>query len=298
METINIEMSFDNKRIKYIDVALYSIMKHTKSNVNIYFITQKVSDQEVKDLIEKLNKKFDNRITMTHIDFDDYLSTTTLETIPFYAEANILPSIVMSRLYLFDILPEVDRIIHLDDDILVRGDLLEYWNFNPDAPLVAHKNNKLSILNNPIYQKYNIKSYFNAGSIILNLKYMREHNVYNSLLTLAKENPEMKIEDEMLLNIYYNDLVADVGDCRYNLINDDCFARATTYPDTFGTEVSGWQLPNSLDDVVLVHFAYQKMISKPWDYEKMCRIIPYITKIKNGFHKEWVAIKNESRGVV
>ena len=78
------------------------------------------------------------------------------------------------------ILPEeVDKVLYLDCDIVILGDISEYWNTDMSNYSVAcvedigsNEDERYDIL------KYDKSfSYFDAGVLLINLRYWREHKI-------------------------------------------------------------------------------------------------------------------------
>ena len=52
METINVEIAFDNTRVDYVGTAMYSMLKNLEDgyNIDFYFVTRKVSEKDVLEI--------------------------------------------------------------------------------------------------------------------------------------------------------------------------------------------------------------------------------------------------------
>ncbi len=99
------------------------------------------------------------------------------------------------RLLAPDLLPpELDRVIYLDSDLVVEGNLAELWEQDlGNCPALAVQDYWLPFVSMPCalaetYQKLGLAPnafYFNAGMIVLNLKYWRENCVAQKALDYA-----------------------------------------------------------------------------------------------------------------
>jgi lipopolysaccharide biosynthesis glycosyltransferase len=102
------------------------------------------------------------------------------------------------------ILPtDIDKVLYLDSDIIVRGSLSDLWNTElRDYALAAVEEDprllgrQLSLLGLTQGTKY-----FNAGVMLINLDYWRRHNIPEKAIAFIKENPT-KVEywDQDALN--------------------------------------------------------------------------------------------------
>lgn len=218
METINVEIAFDNTRVDYVGTAMYSMLKNLEDgyNIDFYFVTRKVSEKDLLKL-NSLGTAFPDKFGMiTCVDYDEYLENTTLPLIKYDKTTRALTDIVLARLYLFDIFPELNRVIHLDDDIIVSGSLSKYWNYKPNAPLLGTRKTTFYKSHIEFYKNNNLSCYANAGSLIFDLAYFRENNMFDKIVEIRNANKVITETDELLLNAAYKDVIEYVEDNRFN----------------------------------------------------------------------------------
>ena len=130
------------------------------------------------------------------------------------------------RLYLTEILPaDIDKVIYLDGDILVVDKLVKLWNTSVENYAIAavpdSYNNKIEHYNRLRYPQ--TLGYFNAGMLVVNLKYWREKQVLLKFFDYVKSNAErLKCHDQDVLNYLFKDskLVLPI---RYNVLNEYWF---------------------------------------------------------------------------
>ena len=117
----------------------------------------------------------------------------------------------LMRLCLPDLLPDVDKILYLDCDMVVLTDIGELWNTKLGSKYLAACidewiMNKATKQRMEYYEKVSVplKNYFNAGLLLLNLKLLREQpNPFSStLFSYLHDNPELPFLDQDLLNWY------------------------------------------------------------------------------------------------
>src|SRR5262249_26051824 len=163
-----------------------------------------------------------------------------------------------ARLLIGDLLPrEIDRVLYLDGDILVRGDIGELWTTDlRDRTLGA-------VVDLPPYP-YNRRlglpddtSYFNAGVLLIDLRRWRQLRVGERALSFAREHPErLAWADQCALNLVLHDDWRAL-DRVWNLQSMDV-ARLVNGHMRFDTVD-----PGQLRAARLVHFNGR---SKPWHY--------------------------------
>lgn len=164
------------------------------------------------------------------------------------------------RLYLTEILPsDMDKVIYLDGDVLVMDKLENLWKTDlADYALGAvpdSYNNKVEHYNRLRYPQS--KGYFNAGVLLINLKYWREHQVMALFLDYVKKYPErLKCHDQDVLNYLFQDVKLNLP-LRYNALNEYWF-------DVHYTLLS-WEYDEEMREAqqhpAIVHFT---CIPKPW----------------------------------
>ncbi len=169
--------------------------------------------------------------------------------------------LTMYRLLLWDILPpEVDRVLHLDGDMIINRDLGELYATDfGDNDLVACKD----ILAASYRKEYCIKThgeefthlfeegkYFNAGMILMNVKKNRGKGLLKNYEELAKElDYVLPYPDQDLLNLYHEDKVIYTDTLTYNFPAYDG-----------GGFDGGFDEARIRDEVAVMHY----LDKKPW----------------------------------
>ena len=115
-----------------------------------------------------------------------------------------------NRLLVSTILPSsINRVLYLDSDIVVVGDIKELWSTsldNQSAAVVVEPNFNYQ---NCIFSKMGMpeeRNYFNSGVLLVNLDYFREHHLeqrVNEMLTVYRKY--IVLHDQDVLNIVFRD---------------------------------------------------------------------------------------------
>lgn len=201
--------------------------------------------------------------------------------------------LTMYRLLLWDILPaEVDRVLHLDGDMIINRDLGELYETDfEDNDLVACKD----VLAATARKEYCIKThgkefthlfeegkYFNAGMILMNVKKNRGKGLLKIYEELAKKlNYVLPYPDQDLLNLYHEDKVIYKDTLTYN------------YPAYDGADLDGgFDEKRICNEVAILHY----LDKKPWsqgdhrfyDGEKLWWEVFYTTPYKDSLKKDIV----------
>ena len=98
---------------------------------------------------------------------------------------------------------DIDKVLYLDSDIVVDKSLETLWNSNisnyavgcvTDMSEAKHDYNRLDF--DPKL------GYFNAGVLLINLKYWRDHHIIDEFVNIIINHPEMiEQHDQDVLNI-------------------------------------------------------------------------------------------------
>ena len=169
------------------------------------------------------------------------------------------------RLGLPSILPDVDKILYLDVDIIVKKDLSELYNTNIENYYVAGVDqphtSKIS-LGKEFLQSVGLVShdeYINAGILLMNLKKMREddlENKFTQCIAKNKDNKKWRLHDQDIMNevcfdsIYYLPFKYNALMHYYNMYS--------YLVKPIAKEV--WD--NAYENSVIVHFSSK---NKPWN---------------------------------
>jgi len=181
---------------------LYSIIFNSpKENLIHFYILSDNIREESKFKILSLKKDFSNfEIEFINVDSDklDELKSD-----------KILSRAVYSRIYIPDLLPGVDRIIYLDCDTIVLGDINKLWSVDLEDFMIGAVNTPDLIFNKFYFRSVlnidNSYGYFNSGVLLLDLKKMRENKFIDEIRKIFNHQKEglFRLSDEQALNQYF-----------------------------------------------------------------------------------------------
>ena len=109
---------------------------------------------------------------------------------------------MFARLLLSSVLPDLDKIIYLDCDIVVLKDLQSLWNLDISDVAVAMAPG-LTFEDKKSLNRLGMTSgyYLNSGVILMNLDYWRKHDVQNRVISYILEKGDKLIyNDQDALN--------------------------------------------------------------------------------------------------
>lgn len=275
--TINVVCSADDNYIVPLQIMLKSLAANTNETIDVFILDSNISESNKKRIIcsiqdSTLNISFHSYEGLKNFDFK------TSDTITYAS---------YFRIFIADILPQIDRCIYLDCDIIVERDIKDLWNtdiknkaigavneMNPNAQFVS------SIEGLPLYKELKIPGnikYFNSGVLLINLKQWRAKRYSSKIIRYLQENKDRILwhdqdglnavlwNDRYELNPHWNVMTAlyRSGSYKESVFNDvDFFEELKAKP---------W----------IIHFTD---IEKPWcsycDNPMQYRYYDYLQKIE------------------
>ena len=210
-DEINIVFITDNKYAYPTSVAISSLFysSNPETNYKVYVIGSDLNEET-----ERLLLRSGPNIVVENIPGD-------VITIDF--KHSHVSTAAMFKFLIADIFPQLDRILYLDSDIIVQGDLKAFYNTDLGQNYIAAIPD-YHIMNN-LYAKarelINSPFYFNSGVILMNLRQMREDNISEKLIQtkLSISNDKtFTFMDQDALNIVFNGKTVKASP-DYNFLN-------------------------------------------------------------------------------
>ena len=175
-------------------VAIVSLLENNKTNNIVIHILYMDLGENEKQTLRGVVEKY-----LTEVRFYQ-ISPAQLRNFPnpgMYSLASyfrlLIPAILDER---------INRVLYLDCDLIINGDLKDLWNTDiQDYSVAAVSDTTLShsIIKDYIDYDFRREGYFNSGVLVINLKYWREHSVQESLSSYLV-NHQTKLNDQDALN--------------------------------------------------------------------------------------------------
>lgn len=194
---IPIAHSTSNNYISLLYICMTSILysKLAYTYISFYLLISKDFTKKNIAFLETLYDQY------------DYFNITILELDDRYDKAFVSSYITKEAYYRFslgELIPHLNKLIYLDNDVIIFKDLTNLYNMN--------FNNKI-ILGQPIhfYNKSKIGNYrINSGILLLNLKKMREIKMEKKILNiLINKREEYRYHDQSIINKYFKKFLGD-----------------------------------------------------------------------------------------
>lgn len=263
---MHVAMAVDDRLAKAAEVAIESCLLHASLPVCFHLLTRGI-DEATRDRWLRL---FGDRATLCFHAFDAVRHGKGLHLIAHTTESTL------DRLLLPQLLPRLERVIYLDVDLVVMGDLAPLWRLAlGDRPLAAKPSSSpgtewgiqmiyhaLSALpaveaaawRRALHQHGGLGfKAFNAGVLVMNLARMRQDGATGTMLGLVRH---AAMNDQDALNVY--------AGTRY-LPLDPSWNAAPRQDDTVGARIVHFVGPVKPWD--------ELYISRKHDYDRVRRLV-------------------------
>ena len=230
---INVCLSCDENYAVYAGVVISSILANAnqEDNLHFYILDGGISDIKKQQILSLKSIK-DCEVNFVKINEEDFADYKCVCTHKYITIATYY------RLKLASLLPNIDKIIYLDCDMVVNSSLESLYNTNLDNYLAAGVQdiNKKVIRKNP--------SYVNAGMLVFNLDSIRKENIEEKFLQYTQDNFEtIKCGDQ-------------------TIINEVCKERIKVLDDSWNVQSSNFTNRSSYtNEPKIIHFVAK---NKPW----------------------------------
>lgn len=280
MNTIPIVFVFDYEMIIGAYVAIKSLIANAKNNTCYYIHIFH------KGLKEIHIKNFETFVSPYHkIQFHE-INSKYFANAP--KQKHGWTEMVYYRLLIPEILPQYDKVIYSDVDVLFKDDLYELYNTNIENYELAAFATSINIDNQAnqamgkVYFPENKNEFqYNSGVLLINTKLMNKENTVLKFLTnIEKYKTKLKFFDQDILNITCNK-VKNLN-MKYNMFQPIYYNKDFTHTkeyDVLKSVYSKEELEEAKKQAVIIHYAGPP--GKPWlipnppeDYKKYLDTIP------------------------
>ena len=208
MKNIKIALASDENFARHLATLVASILSNSleDESFDFYVLDGGITEQSQEN-IRSLTSIKDFNSQFLKIDFDN-----KLKDCPNHA---VFTRNTYSRLLLDSLLPDIDRLLYLDCDMIVTQSLWELWSSDlKDKSLgVVHDFNLDLDSDGHLLETFLLnlkyKDIFNAGMLLMNLDKIRQNNLFGISLEWIAQNPVLQqwADQDALNVIFHNDLV-------------------------------------------------------------------------------------------
>lgn len=277
--TLDIAFSVNNRYAQYLGATILSILAHhPKEEVRVHILYKEIAQSILQDL-DNLAQQTPNLELHFHLLEDQQFSAIPIRTEQFPFES-------FSRFLLPELLADLDRILYLDVDILVHGNLMELFQTDLEGYALG------AVVEADIFKYYQwyldslgfaaTDAYFSSGVLLMDLDKMRQDGATNQLIAMALEKAhDYKFPDQDILNLYYKGNFkqlspaynyTDVRKQNRELATDEIII------EHFNGDIKAWhaitKIPDYLQDSALTYQDYQTQFLTMQDKPLVSIILP------------------------
>lgn len=196
---MNVMISIDSNYILPAKVMLKSLSENVKEKIQVFLLYYKLNQQEISEFLDF----FGGGCITVHpvfVDFSLFKSLPVSDRFPLESYSRLVG--------LFELPKMIDRVLWLDVDIIIKGDLAEfYWQDIKNISVAVVKDLGSEIIIAESHERLHLRSesiYFNSGVILFNLNKIR---AYWSKEILIKQiggfNFRLEYPDQDILNLIF-----------------------------------------------------------------------------------------------
>lgn len=210
MPIYNVCFSSDKDYTEPLAVAITSIIENSKpdENFNFHILDGGISKNN-KDRLINLKKFKDFNINFIEMDYQDFDACPMLkDNNEHYCNYHVTKPTYF-RFKLPSLLPDLDKILYLDCDIISFDSIKDLYN--------TEINNYYAGMTNDIASKkessrLNLTDYYNAGVMLINLTKWREDNIEDKLFEFVKNNKNILLwQDQDAINIVFQNKILNLS---------------------------------------------------------------------------------------
>jgi len=194
-EAINVVFAVNESYVQYLSVTLQSILFNKKcpNTIRAYILHEHLSNGSL-NYFHKLERA----------DFQ----VVPISVSKFVKEYNLKPRNHIGvemyyRLFISDVLPDVNKIIYLDADLVVNTDLIDLYRINLDEKIMgAVYNGTINHSAKKIIAKIGTdpRKYINSGVLLIDVQKFKNNNIKSQCLEILTGNENFSNPDQDALN--------------------------------------------------------------------------------------------------
>lgn len=195
---IHVAFNIDDSYVKYCAVTLTSLFENNLNEQFSAYILGRHVSADGERLLRRVAEKYHQQVFIYPI--EDKL----ISHFPSLGPDSHISLATYLRLFLSDVVPpETNKVLYLDCDLLVNGPIADLWNID----LTNHSVGCVEDQWSGVAEKYELLdyhprySYFNAGVMLVNLDYWRNHRLVNRFTDyVATHADKLQFADQDVLN--------------------------------------------------------------------------------------------------
>lgn len=200
---MNILMAINDNYVEQAMVLFRSLYDHYIDKVNVFIMDSELSFQNKKKIKVSLGR-YGYVTKFVFVDKKIFMNAPKRENISIET---------YFRLLAFVLLPEVEKILYLDADIIINDSIEELWNIDMDNYCIAGVADQGTVqedmYHRALWGMKKTSTYINGGVLIMNLVNIRKKISLNMLLDyMDRMRGKLKYQDQDIINVIFeNDIL-------------------------------------------------------------------------------------------
>lgn len=284
---IHVAFASDGNYFYYVYIAILTLYENNKSvnNLYVHYIEQDVEQNELNKL-KKLAEKYNRNIDIRPLE----MPTEYIEILPAFGEKS---KTTYAKFWFSTIFKDAERILYLDPDVLVLGNIVELYNTEMNEEYIAGVLENLPEYHREASKMSRSGKYINGGMVLCNLSKWREHDLERRFMDRLSDTSVNLNYDQGILNEVCKNQIKVVH-CKYNTLAELFeFKNANKIKRRYGFDdyYSQNEVSEAISKPAIIHFTgflYGKPLSKKcthpyaeyfWEKAKEAELdIPYSNK--------------------
>lgn len=214
MERIIIVFTCDENYVRHAATVIASILQNSSRAFRFYIFDCGISPESLQKL--RTWELGDQELIVVPMQKNDLFERYTIPS--WYSHA------IFYRLMIPDRLPEYDKVLYLDSDIVVCSDIGELWDIDLGNRLIGGVD-EAAFFSQKWYEKRKKwngfpedRIYCNSGVLLMNTKALREWNFFEKIVRVLQERTDLHFPDQDALNFLLDNSQRLCLDFRYNFL--------------------------------------------------------------------------------
>lgn len=266
MASINVLYPFDDNYASYAGVSLTSLFENNRDvdSIHVFVLGFDLSTETVAKF-RRTAENYDREVTfLDQKCVDDVIDKYN---IPSYRGARV----AISRLFVSLFIPEeIDRLLYLDSDTIVKGDITELLGSELSGMPIGMVCDSVA----RDYKGYMgfapDEEYFNGGMIVYDMNAWRQNRCTERIIDhIQKVRVNYEALDQDLINIVLKGEIKRL-DPRFNYQPFHCVYSPELYMKTYGSEgyYDADTIKEAQRNIVILH-AFRYIGMSPWDRDSL-----------------------------
>ncbi len=242
-DVIPIFFSTDDNYVPYLDIAIASLIENASKSYKYRIVV--LNTGLMKEGIDKIKRRENENFTIDFVDISKEVENIKNR----FRNVYHFSVVTYYRLFIASLFPQYKRIVYIDCDLVVLGDISELYHTDLKGNIIAATLEQFVQITDPfkLYAEFavgvNPNTYINAGVLVIDLDEFRKN----------------KIEEQFVHLICEYDF--DVVDPDQAYLNYLCYEKILLLPTGWNKEPLPTEPEGKLN---IIHYALYK---KPWQYD-------------------------------